>query len=122
MNTLIIAGIVIIGVGFVLFRRMSGSEAEEPNVAGQTASPPQATADDATKLMALIEAVYQFGDPDYEPAVIYLEAESKLGFDDDYVDELVQQLVKQQIVQIEYRPGPDMHPGEAYDYWRLSKV
>jgi hypothetical protein len=75
----------------------------------------------ADRLMEALESCYRFGDPDFDPTIIFTEAARRFGFESDYVGHLVNNLVRRNIVTFEYTRDRSLHPRDVLDHWRLSK-
>lgn len=76
----------------------------------------------ADDFFQLLTDCYEFGDPDYEPSVIYKEAKKQRGYDEFVVDTLLTNLRERHVVVFEQHPGPFSHSADQYDMWRLRVV
>ena len=77
--------------------------------------------ENADLLMDMLEKFYTFGDPSFEPNIIYLRSEEEYGFEPEYVDTLIKNLTNRKILNFEYTKDPEIHPKDVLDHWRLIK-
>jgi hypothetical protein len=75
----------------------------------------------ADLLLALLERCYPFGDPSFNPDIIYRQAANEYGFEPKYVLVLIDDLIRRRLVWFEYSQDPSLHPKDSLDHWRLSK-
>ena len=76
----------------------------------------------AELLFGMMESRGCFGDPSYDPTVIFTPAASQFGFEPEHVMVLIDDLIKRKRISFHYNPGYDGDPRGILDTWNVVKL
>lgn len=75
----------------------------------------------AELLFGMMEACGCFGDPTYDPSVIFTPAAVQYGFEPEHVTILIDDLIKRKKISFHYNPDYVGDPREILDTWNVVK-
>ena len=75
----------------------------------------------AERLFRMMDEQQCFGDPAYNPAIIFRPAASQLGLEPEHVMTLIDHLLKQGRISFHYNPDHAGDPREVLDTWNVLK-